>query len=89
MMPILAGTLLVAAFFALGAALFVVPGISRPLGLFSVVLGGLLVVGLTSIGTGAFLLSKLGTVPRDVTWNPAPLAPPAPSAGLAPPTASA
>jgi hypothetical protein len=89
MLPILAGTLLVAAFFALGAALFVMPGISRPLGLFSVVLGGLLVIGLTSIGTGAFLLSKLGTLPRDVNWNPAPLAPPAPNPGLAPPTAPA
>jgi hypothetical protein len=28
-------------------------------------------------------------VPRDVTWNPAPLAPPAPNPGLAPPTAPA
>ena len=85
MLPMLAGTLLVAAFFAMGAMLFVVPGIARPLGLFSVLLGGLLVLGLTTIGTGAFLLSKLGMEPRDVVWSPGPLMPPAPSPGLAPP----
>ena len=70
MMPILAGTVLVAAFFVIGALLFVAPGIARPLALFAVMLGGLLVMGLTAIGTGAFLLSKLGAEPHDIDWNP-------------------
>ena len=85
MTPLVAGTLLVAAFFALGAALFVAPGIARPLALFSVALGALLIVGLTAIGTGAFLLSKLGAEPREVEWSPAAAAPPAANPGLAPP----
>ena len=63
MLPIVAGTLLVAALFALGALLFVLPGIARPLALFSVLLGGLMIIGLTAIGTGAFLLSRLGAEP--------------------------
>lgn len=85
MMPVFAGTLLMAGLFALGAAMFVIPGIARPMALFLVALAGLMVMGLTSIGTGAFLLSKLGAEPREVTWSPGPLAPPAPSPDLAPP----
>lgn len=64
--PIVAGTLLVTVFFLAGALLFVAPGMTRPLALFSVLLGCLLVMGLTSIGTGAFLLSRFGTLPKDV-----------------------
>jgi len=67
--PIAAGGLLVAIFFAVGAVLFVAHGMSRPFGLFSGLLGGLLVTGLTAIGTGAFLLSKLGNQPRSVSWG--------------------
>ena len=37
--------------------------------LFSGLLGALLVTGLTSIGTGAFLLSKLGNEPKSVSWG--------------------
>jgi hypothetical protein len=55
--------------------------------LFSVVLGRLMVLGLTAIGAGAFLLSKLGAEPREVSWNPGPLSPPATS--LAPPVTGA
>jgi hypothetical protein len=89
MMPILAGTVLVAAFFLVGAFLFVAPGIARPLALFTVMLGGLLVMGLTAIGTGAFLLSKLGAEPRDIDWNPIGTPSPGATPGLAsPPPAS-
>jgi hypothetical protein len=66
--PIVAGSLLVAAFFVAGAVLFVVPGMTRPVALFSALLGALLACGLTAIGTGAALLSKLGTEPKDVVW---------------------
>ena len=87
--PILAGTLLVAAFFVIGALLFVLPGVARPLALFTVMLGMLIVMGLTAIGTGAFLLSRLGAEPSDLEWNPSGrAAPQGPVAGLAPPTAS-
>ena len=89
MMPILAGTTMVAAFFLIGALLFVLPGISRPLALFTVMLGMLIVMGLTAIGTGAFLLSRLGAEPHDLDWNPSGrAAPQGPITGLAPPSAS-
>jgi hypothetical protein len=90
MMPIFAGTSLMAAMFGLGAAMFVAPGIARPMALFLVALAACMVLGLTAIGTGAFLLSKLGAEPREVNWSPGPLAPPAPSSpGLAPPPTAA
>ena len=80
MVPLLAGTLFVAAFFMVGAALFVVPGVARPAALFFCLLGGLLILGLTMIGTGAFLLSRLGATPREVSWGgaSAPLGAPEP-----------
>lgn len=68
--PIVAGSLLVTVFFLAGALLFVSPGMTRPIALFSVLLGCLLAVGLTAIGTGAFLLSKLGTLPKDPAASP-------------------
>jgi hypothetical protein len=67
--PTVAGALLVAIFFTVGAVLFVAPGVARPFGLFSGLLGALLVTGLTAIGTGAFLLSKLGSEPKSVSWG--------------------
>ncbi len=70
--PMVAGALLVAAFFAVGAVLFVVPGVARPVALFSALLGCLLVVALTAIGTGAILLSRFGTQPKEVSWAPEP-----------------
>ena len=59
----------------LGFVLFVSPGVTRPLALFSALLGGLVATGLTAIGTGAFLLSKFGTQPKDLAWGPQPAAP--------------
>ncbi len=88
MMPMVAGTLLVAVFYAMGALLFVLPGIARPLALFAVLLGCLMVLGLTAIGTGAFLLSKLGAEPREVEWSPGGAPASAPATGLAPPTSA-
>jgi len=70
--PIVAGSLLVAVFFIAGALLFVAPGMTRPIALFSVLLGCLLMAGLTAIGTGAFLLSKFGTFPKDLNASPEP-----------------
>jgi hypothetical protein len=64
--PIVAGSLLVALFFVVGAVLWTAPGFTRPLALFSALLGCLLAIGLTAIGTGAFLLSRFGTKPKDV-----------------------
>jgi hypothetical protein len=80
--PIVAGSLMVALFFVAGAVLFVAPGLTRPLALFSALLGCLLAIALTSIGTGAFLLSRFGALPKDVVWGaehaaPAPAAVPA------------
>jgi len=77
--PIVAGSLLVTVFFLAGALLFVTPGMTRPIALFSVLLGCLLVAALTAIGTGAFLLSRFGTLPKDVITHPE-TAPPVESA---------
>lgn len=90
MAPVFAGTVLVGVFFVAGAFLFLGPGIARPLGLFAVMLGSLILLGLTSIGTGAFLLSRLGALPADVEWNPAVApAPGSPATGFSPPPTSA
>jgi len=63
--PLAAGTLFVALFFALGAILAGPEGAFRTLALFFVLLGALLVLGLSAVGTGAVLLSRLGSRPRD------------------------
>ena len=73
--PIVAGSLLVAAFFAVGVVLLVVPGMARPAALFFGLLGVLLVLGLTQIGTGAFLLSRFGGAPKGALGGAAPMAP--------------
>jgi hypothetical protein len=82
-LPIVAGATLVAGFFVVSAMLFTVPGLARPAGLFFSLLGTLLLAGLTAIGCGAFILSRLGSQPRDVIWAPAdPIpAPPMPPVG--------
>jgi len=61
--PILAGTLLVAVCFGLGAVLAVPEGLPRTLSLFFTLLGMLLIVGLSIIGTGALILSRFGSRP--------------------------
>jgi hypothetical protein len=79
MFPILSATAFVALFFVIGAALSGPPGLSRSLALFSSLFGVLLVAGLSTIGTGAFLLSRAGSRPGDVRPDSAPS--PSPSAG--------
>jgi hypothetical protein len=86
-MPLISGSLLVASIFGFGAILWETPGIVRTVALFFLLVGALLVVGLTTIGTGAFLLSRAGSRPSDVdglapgsTPAPAPSADPVPSA---------
>jgi hypothetical protein len=87
-LPLAVGTLFVAFFFVLGAGLFAGPGVVRPFALFSVLLGCLLLLGLTAIGTGAFILSKLGAEPREVVWA-AEASTPAPAPAPSPPHATA
>jgi hypothetical protein len=58
--PVAAGTLFVSLFFVASAALAIPEGLSRTLSLFFAVLGMLLILGLSAIGTGALLLSRLG-----------------------------
>ena len=76
MAPLAAGTLFVAMFFALGAILAGPEGAVRTFALFFTLLGTLLVLGLSIVGTGAVLLSRLGSRPRDASV-------PTPEAGVA------
>jgi len=64
--PVVAGSLLVAVFFVIGAVLWSVPGTVRTVAVFFHLVGALLLFGLSTIGTGAFLLSRFGTRPRDI-----------------------
>jgi len=52
-----------------GAMMLVGGGAGQPISLFLLVSGGLLILGLGALGTGAFLLSRFGTRPRDVVWR--------------------
>jgi len=61
--PIMVGTFLVALCFGLGAGFAVPEGLPRTLSLFFTLLGVLLVVGLSIIGTGALILSRAGSRP--------------------------
>lgn len=88
MAPIATGAAFIAAFFVAGALLAVGSGSIRTLALFFDLLGVLLLVGLSTIGTGAFLLSRFGSQPREIVPDasiPAtpmpPVAPVAPYAG--------
>jgi hypothetical protein len=69
MMPILVGTMFVAMFFVAGALLAAPPGFARTAALFFNLLGLLLIFCLTTIGTGAFLLSRMGTRPLEVSFE--------------------
>jgi hypothetical protein len=89
MMPILTGTGFVAMFFVAGALLATPPGFPRTVALFFSLLGVLLVFCLTTIGTGAFLLSRLGTRPQDVSYEREPdpsVMPQIPAGATAPPS---
>ena len=91
MTPILTGALFVALFFVAGAVLATPPGFPRTAALFFSLLGLLLVFCLTTIGTGAFLLSRLGTRPQEVSFEreagPA-VMPQVPAGVSAPPSAT-
>jgi cytoskeletal protein CcmA (bactofilin family) len=83
--PLVAGSLLVASIFVLGSVLWENESIIRMAALFCMLVGVLLMMGLSTIGTGAFLLSRAGTRPVDYLgrgseWNPVPAAAPAPAA---------
>lgn len=89
MMTILTGTGFVALFFVAGALLATPPGFPRTAALFFSLLGVLLVFCLTTIGTGAFLLSRLGTRPQDVSYEREPgpsVIPQVPAGAEAPPS---
>jgi hypothetical protein len=86
--PIATGAAFIAMFFVAGALLATGSGAIRTMALFFDLLGLLLLTGLSTIGTGAFLLSRFGSQPRDLlpeavgTVSPvAPVAPAAPYAG--------
>jgi hypothetical protein len=92
MQPILLGAMFVALFFVAGALLATPPGFPRTAALFFSVLGLLLVFCLTTIGTGAFLLSRFGTRPADARFERegnAARAPAVPVSVAAPPSATA
>ena len=65
MQPMVAGTALIAVFFAIAAFLWTTPGLVRTMALFFSLVGLSLLTGLTAIGTGAFLLSRAGSRPRE------------------------
>ena len=89
MTPLFVGTLFVAALLGVGGFLLVGGGPALPVAFFLLLSGGLLLLGLGALGTGACLLSRFGTRPRDVGWQaqaprpagtgslPGPVAPPA------------
>jgi len=66
MAPIVSGSLLVASIFGFGAILWDTPGIVRTAALFFLMVGALLLMGLSTIGTGAFILSRAGSRPTDI-----------------------
>ena len=83
--PLVAGSLLVASIFGFGAILWETPGVVRTVALFFMLVGVLLITGLSCIGTGAFLLSRAGTRPRDLGLpgpNEAPAATASPAPGV-------
>lgn len=69
MLPLLVGTLFVAGLLGVGAMMLVGGGASQPVAFFLLLSGVLLVLGLGALGTGAALLSRFGTRPRDVFWH--------------------
>lgn len=75
---IAAGSAFVALFFAAAAVLSGPPGVIRTVALFFGALGGLLSLGLSTIGIGAVMVSRFGSDPADVRLGgPAVSVPPA------------
>jgi hypothetical protein len=74
-MPLSSGSMLVASIFGFSAILWETPGDTRKVAFFFLLLGLLLLMGLTTIGAGAFLLSRAGSRPvhiDDAGGAPAP-----------------
>jgi hypothetical protein len=89
--PLVVGSLFIAAFFIVGAMLSSGAKMCGPATLFFYVFGALLLMGLTVIGIGAFMLSRFGSKPADVFAHGhvgAPAVPPA-APPAAPPVAGA
>lgn len=63
--PIVAGSLLIAFFFVAAAVSFSFGGVGGAFALFFGLVGVLVLTGLTTIGTGAFILSRAGSRLRD------------------------
>lgn len=87
--PMTAGITLVTMFFVIAAVFVTTSGLSRAGALFFGLLGGLVAFGLTVIGLGAVLLSRLGRDPADVRHQgeaavPAMPAPPVSAPGVSP-----
>jgi hypothetical protein len=85
--PLMAGSMLVASVFGFGAILWDTPGVVRTAAVFFLLVGVLLLIGLSTIGTGAFLLSRAGTRPR-APEGPLPAPAPGPPTGQVPPPAA-
>ena len=66
MPAIVAGTLLVGCFFVVGVVLWNFPGAGRTIAVFFHLVGLLVMTGLSLIGSGAFLLSRMGTRPASL-----------------------
>jgi hypothetical protein len=69
MTPMLVGTLFVAALLGIGALMLVGGGAGQPVAIFLLLSGCLLMLGLGALGTGASVLSRFGTRPREVVWH--------------------
>jgi hypothetical protein len=82
-LPAAIGSLFVALFFVAGAALGAPQGVMmRSLALFFSLLGILLIMGLSIIGTGAFLISRGGGRPREARPEPLPSGPAMPAGAV-------
>ncbi len=79
--PIVAGTTLIALFFLGGALLWMKPGLPTAIAIFLFLTGILLQLALSTIGSGAILLSRLGALPKDLGGSGAGASSPAESAG--------
>ena len=78
-LPLSSGSMLVASIFGFSAILWETPGDTRKVAFFFLLVGLLLVMGLTTIGAGAFLLSRAGSRPADVGLDTGGTPAPAPS----------
>lgn len=83
-----AGHLFVAAFFIVAAVLWSSPGGMRTIGVFFLFSGIALMLALSTLGTGAVLLSRLGLRPNDSMGPADPVTPQAPAAPPAAPPAA-